>query len=119
MSKQHKIGNIGHTGEISEDRLLAYIEGILPPDEQHQLEELLEADPFLNDAVDGLSAVKDKEQLKLITDQINHHLKRQIQNRRKHRRTRPKLTDHWGWLFVLIILLLILVSWWVIKLMGK
>lgn len=104
---------------IDEDRLMAYLEGNMPPEEQHELEEILEADPFLNDAVEGLLEIKDKEQLKDIAAQINVQLRKQIQNRRKSRRSRPKLTDHWGWVFVLIMLLLILISWMVIKAFVK
>lgn len=113
---QHKknIGNHKSAG-IDEEHLLAYIEGNMPPEEQHRIEEILEGDPFLNDAVEGLSELKDKEQLRAIAAQINAQLSRQIKNRRQQRRRRNKLTDHWGWLFVLIVLLLILVSWWVIK----
>ena len=111
MKKQETAGYYNGSGLIDEDRLLAYLEGKMPPAEQHALEEILEADPFLNDAVEGLAEVKNKEEIRAIAAQINIQLKRQIQNRRKERRSRPKLTDHWGWVFVLVLLLLILVCW--------
>jgi len=119
VNKRHNNENHSFNGEIDEERLLSYIDGSMPAGEQHQLEELLETDPFLSDAIEGLSEVRDKAQLKAIAAQINTQLSRQIQNRRKQRRSRPKLTDHWGWLFVVIILLLMLVSWWVIRVMLK
>lgn len=119
MKKPDKIGNHSNSGQIDEDRLLAYIEGKLPATEQHALEEILEADPFLSDAVEGLAEIKDKEQLRDIAAQINAQLKRQIQNRRKQRKAHTKLSDHWGGIFVLVFLLLILLSWLVIKAMMK
>lgn len=119
MRRKGKTGDHNSTAIIDEDRLLAYIGGTMPPDEQHLLEEILEEDPFLNDAVEGLSEIHDKEQLHAIAAQINDRLKKQIQHRRKHRRNRPKLTDRWGWIFVLIILVLVLTGWWVIKMMVK
>jgi anti-sigma factor RsiW len=119
LKKPDKIGNHSNSRQIDEDRLLAYLEGTLPAQEQHALEEILEADPFLNDAVEGLAEIKDKEQLRDIAAQINNQLKKQIQNRRKQRRARTKLSDHWGGIFVLVLLLLILLSWLVIKAMVK
>lgn len=104
---------------IDEEHLLAYLDGSMPPEEQHRIEEILEADPFLNDAVEGLAEIKDKQQLRIITAQINAQLSRQIQNRRKQRRSRTRATDRWSWIFVLILLLLILVSWWVMKVVAK
>lgn len=118
MHKKKNIKDHNSAG-IDEEHLLAYIEGTMPPEEQHRIEEILEADPFLNDAVEGLSEIKDRQQLRAIAGQINAQLSRQIQNRRRQRRNRSKLTDHWGWLFVLIVLLLIIVSWWVIKTIQK
>ncbi|WP_118976041.1 hypothetical protein [Taibaiella koreensis] len=104
-----------HHDNIDEAQLLAYVEGSLSPEEQFRIETLLEQDPFLNDAVEGLAEIKDKAQLKAIAGQINAQLRKQIQSRRKQRRRRPKLEHHWGWLFALILLLLVLLSWWVIK----
>lgn len=115
MKKQGKIWNHNSSGLIDEDRLLAYLEGNMPATEQHALEEILDTDPFLSDAVDGLAEIRDKQQIRDIAAQINVHLKRQILKRRKQRRSRSKLTDHWGWIFVLVILLIILISWIVMK----
>ena len=115
MKKQENIWNHNGSGLIDEDRLLAYLEGNMPAEQQHALEEILEGDPFLNDAVEGLAEIKDKQLIRDIAAQINVQLKRQIQNRRKQRRSRNKLTDHWGWIFVLVLLLIIVMSWLVIK----
>jgi anti-sigma factor RsiW len=119
LKKQDNIGNRNSQGLIDEDRLLAYLEGNMPAAEQHELEEILDADPFLNDAVEGLAEIKDKQQLKEIANQINVHLRRQIKNRRKNRRSRTKLTDHWGWIFALVVLLLIVICWIVMKAVTK
>ncbi len=104
---------------IDEEHLLAYLDGSMLPEEQHRIEEILEADPFLNDAVEGLSEIKDKQQLRVIAAQINAQLNRQIQNRRKQRRNRPRAVDRWSWIFVLILLLLVLLSWWVMSVVVK
>lgn len=119
----YKKERTGHKGNllIDEEQLLAYIDGTMPPAEQHMLEEILEENPFLNDAVEGLAEIHDKEQLKAIATQINHQLRRQVKSRRqgRRRRHRAKLTDHWGWIFVVIILLLALTAWWVIRMVAR
>ncbi|WP_157976899.1 hypothetical protein [Taibaiella helva] len=114
MPKRNRTEGMHHS-DIDEAQLLAYIEGSLTPEEQFRLETLLDQDPFLSDAIDGLSAIEDKAQLRMIAGQINAQLRRQIQSRRKHRRRRPRLDNHWGWIFVLVLLLLVLLSWWVIR----
>jgi anti-sigma factor RsiW len=119
LNRFSKIWNQNDDATIDEDQLLAYIEGRLSPADQHALEEVLDADPFLNDAVEGLAEVKDKEHLKQITTQINLQLRRQIKSRKQKRRAGHKLDGHWGWLYVLIVLILVLLAWWVIKMMVK
>lgn len=108
-----------HTADIDEAQLLAYIGGSLSPEEQFRLETLLEQDPFLNDAVEGLAEIQDKDQLKAIAQQINAQLRKQIRARRKQRRRRPQTAHHWGWIFVLAVLLLLIVSWLVIRALHR
>lgn len=97
--------------ELDERLLLDYLKGVMPHDQQHQLEELLDADPFLSDALDGLADINDKEKLKIITGQINRQLHHNIKQRKSERRKRKKLNNQWGWIFVLILIILILISW--------
>lgn len=115
MADKKKIGSKDGAA-IDEEYLLQYLDGTMPPDQQHMLEELMDADPFLSDAVEGLASVSDKEQLKVITAQLNNQLKKMTEKRRD-RRNRKKLTDHWGWIFVVVILLLVVLGWLVIHMM--
>jgi len=102
--------------QVSEEQLLSYLEGNLSPDQQHQIEEVLLDDPFLNDAVEGLAAIKDKEQIGRITAQLNLHLRRQIKEKKALRRQRRKFNpDRQTWMYILVILLLAVLSWAVIK----
>ncbi len=99
-------------GRLIDDRLLLdYLEGAMPYEQQRELEELLDEDPFLNDAIEGLSELKNKDQLKAIAEQINHKLRRRINLRRKERRQRRVFQGQWGWIFTFILVLLILVCW--------
>lgn len=117
MADKKKIGTKDGTA-IDESSLLGYLDGTMPPDQQHMLEELMDADPFLSDAVEGLANVRDKEQLKIITAQLNKQLKK-LTEKRRERRKHNKITDHWGWIFVVIVLLLVILGWWVIHMMQS
>ncbi len=117
MAEKNKIGNKDGNA-IDETTLLRYLDGTMPPDQQHMLEELMDTDPFLSDAIEGLAEVRDKEQLQLITAQLNNQLKK-LTEKRRARRGRNKLTDHWGWIFVLIVLLLVILAWLVIHFLLK
>lgn len=114
-SKQ-KYNQPGPDKGLSEEQLLGYLQGRLPADQQHLIEEILLEDPFLNDAVEGLAGIKDKEQISHITTQLNLRLRRQIKEkkamRRERRRFRP---DRHAWIYILIVLLLIILSWVLIK----
>lgn len=116
MNKRKKILT---TEQIDENYLMAYVDGSLTHEQQHEMETILEEDPFLNDAVEGLSYIDDKEHLKNITAQINLQLKKQIAARRTNRRKHRKIDDHWGWVAVAILLILAVMAWWVIHAVLK
>lgn len=112
LAEKNKIGT-KEGNAIDETTLLRYLDGTMPSDQQHMLEALMDADPFLSDAIEGLAEVQDKEQLRIITAQLNNQLKK-LTEKRRARRGRNKFTDHWGWIFVLIVLLLVILAWLVI-----
>lgn len=115
MGRKNKISNKTSDSTIVDtDYLLAYLEGTLPHKEQHDLEAIIEHDPFLNDAIEGLSYIDDKDYLKSITAQINIQLKKQIDSRRQTRHKSRKIDDHWGWVAVAVILILCVMAWLVI-----
>lgn len=119
MKGSNNIRNLTNSDVIDENQLLAYLEGNLSSEEQFRIESILDADPFLNDAIDGLAEIKDKETIKQITAQINLQLKRNIKSRKEKRRSRRKLTEHSGWLYTLIVLLLAVLAWAVIHVLLK
>ncbi|PSK88157.1 hypothetical protein [Taibaiella chishuiensis] len=117
MADKKKIGN-NEGNAIDEATLLRYLDGTMPPDQQHKLEALMDTDPFLSDAIEGLAEVRDQEQLRIITAQLNNQLKK-LTEKRRARRGRNKLTDHWGWIFVLVVLLLVVLGWLVIHMLLR
>jgi anti-sigma factor RsiW len=98
--------------QISEQQLLAYLQGKLAPKEQYAIELLLQEDEFLNDAVEGLQHVQDPQSIEQMTVQLNLLLRRQIRernsSRRLKRRTKP---DRQLWLYIMIVLIFVVVAY--------
>jgi anti-sigma factor RsiW len=105
--------------QIEEQDLLQYIEGTLDGAQQHRLEAILENDPFLSDAVEGLAAIKDEATIKMLTHQINTSLRNHIQQKKHKRRHKSKIENKWSWIFVIIVLMIVLCVWWVVYFLLK
>lgn len=105
--------NISH---IPEDKLMAYLEGKLAPDEQREIEALLEDEGMESDALEGLQELQSNE-TRLLAQKINYKLQNDL---RKSRRTRRNhfADNKWSWIAVLVILLLVVLGFVLIKLNG-
>lgn len=72
----------------SEKDLWDYFNGTLSPEKQHELEYNLSSSDFLQDAEEGLNAMKEKETIKRTVHHINHTLSRQIK-KKSHNHKNP------------------------------
>lgn len=98
---------------LKDERLLLdYIEGKLSHEQEHEIEEIMEQNPFLYDAVDGLSEIKDKSQLRNINEILNQQLREGIRAQRRIHKQPRKINNHWGWLYAIIIILFLAVATW-------
>jgi CHASE3 domain sensor protein len=79
------------TGQISEQKLMDYLEGRLTPEESHEVEKLMADSGFIDDAVEGLSEMKDKQKIAVILQELNGQLKTRI--RQKTKRNKLLLPD--------------------------
>jgi hypothetical protein len=72
---------LNKTGQISEQKLMDYLEGRLSPAECHEVEKLMADSGFINDAVEGLSEMKDKKKIASILHELNGHLSRKVKKK--------------------------------------
>jgi len=79
--KWHDILN--KSGQITEQKLMDYLEGRLSPDDAHEVEKLMVDSGFLDDAVEGLSQMKDKQKIAGILQELNGHLKTKTRLKKK------------------------------------
>ena len=94
--------------DIDQETLLLYLQGKLPDDKKHDVEKQLMQHEFNEDAADGLSEFKDKEQLMYMVEMLNRDLKKKTEKKKK-RREKMKIKDQ-PWLYVSILILIILLA---------
>ncbi len=113
MSDQNNISPFGEGKQkLSEDMLLAYLEGKLSPAEQHEVELWLAEEGMESDAMEGLKALQPHE-TKHTVNKLKHELRKTMTG--KKRKRRPFKPDVTQWIAIGIILLLAVVAYIVIR----
>ncbi|HXS35187.1 MAG TPA: hypothetical protein VN721_00690 [Flavipsychrobacter sp.] len=106
----------GGQGKLPEDKLMAYLEGKLSLEEQHEVEQWLADEGMESDAMDGLKQIE-PGQAKMAVDKINHQLRKHLTSKKRARR---QIKDNkWALVAIVVILLLIVVVYVVIKMSLK
>lgn len=112
MSKEQHIPN----SALPEDKLVAYLEGRLSPEEQREVEALLGDEGMESDAIEGLQQLK-MEEARQLAAQINYKLQAELRPAR--RKPRGYFADNkWAWMAVLIILLFAVLGYVLVKMAG-
>lgn len=101
--------------DVEQDKLLDYLNKKLSASEAHELEKQMADDAFVNDAVEGLEAFKNKQDLALYVQQLNSDLKKQL-DKKKERKEKRKLKEQpWLYLSIVVLLVLIVICYLVIR----
>ncbi len=101
--------------QLREEALVNYLNGNLPAEEAHKVEEQMAASPFVNDAVEGLQEFSNRHKLSEYVRELNKNLKRQT-NKKKQKMEKRKIKDlKWVVLSVVIILLLCFIAYYIIN----
>lgn len=114
MSK--RIQNGHDNGHLRDDRsLLDYLNGQLSEEDVHLLESEMAQDPFLKDALEGLSVLPDEKHLRDSVLLLQKQLKAQVHARKMRHQSylKPKLSL---WLAALVLLIVIMAAWWILSL---
>lgn len=88
MNENNKIPPTGHgsgSGRLSEEKLMAYLEGKLSPAEQRQVELWLSEEGMESDAVEGLQAMPPAQRAQSVA-RLDHNLRRRLGGRRRKRK---------------------------------
>jgi len=103
-----------HSKKLSSERLQAYLEGKLSPDEQYEVELWLSEEGMENDAVEGLQALPVKDIRRSV-----RHLDRQLNKYLIARRRRYYKDNNWAWIAIIVILLCCVLAYTVIHYILK
>ncbi len=102
------------TGSIDQETLLLYLQDRLPADKRHEVEKQLLEDDFDDDALDGLQAIKDKEQIQYMVEMLNRNLRKKTKKKKLRLENRKIKNQPWLYISLLILILLIALSYIVI-----
>lgn len=105
--------------EVDQETLLKYLQGKLSTEEQHEVEKSLVDDPFETDALEGLSAMENKQQITAMVAQLNRDLKKKTSRRKKWKLDRVVRLESWLLLAIVLILLLSVIGYLIIHQLSK
>ena len=101
--------------DIDNQKLMDYLSGKLSEDEKHELEKKMIDSEMMNDVVEGLEQLKNKKDVSSLVEQLNTNLKKQLEKKKSKKKKRQIKDIPWLYLSIILILLIILISFLVIK----
>ncbi len=100
--------------ELDQETLLLYLQGKLSAEKQHQIEKDVLGNEFDADALEGLQDFKDQQKIQLFVDQLNRDLRKKTATKKALKEKLKPETEPWLLAGVLIILILIILSYFII-----
>lgn len=101
--------------DIDNQKLMDYLSDKLSAAEKHELEKKMADSEMLNDIVEGLEKFKNKKEVTALVEQLNTNLKKQLEKKRSRKLKRQIKDLPWLYLSIILILIIILISFLVIK----
>ncbi len=99
---------------LNEDELMRYLEGLLSEEDKHAFEKKIESSGFVNDAIDGLKTIGNKQNINDYVHQLNKNLEKQLALKKQHKEKRTIKYLPWVILAALIILIICIIGYVVI-----
>lgn len=92
--------------EFTEEQLLSYLKGEATGDDAHLVERQMAESDFMNDAIEGLQAIKSPRKLDEYVSQLNNKLQQQLEVKKQRKDKRE--IKHLSWIILAVILILVL-----------
>ena len=103
------------SNEVDQETLLLYLQNKLSEEKKHEIEKKLIESEFTDDAVEGLRKIKDKRQIQYMVEMLNRDLKNKLQKKKERRRKLEIKDQPWLYVSILIFILLIIISYMIIR----
>lgn len=100
--------------DIDNQKLMDYLSGKLSQQEQHELEKEMADSDLMNDALEGLEAMKSQQNIQHYVEQLNRDLHNQLQQKKARRKKRRFKDDPTMYVAVILILALIVLAYVVV-----
>ncbi len=104
-----------HNEPIDNEKLINYLANKLSREERHAFEQQLLESDLLNDAVEGLKNFQNHSDITSLTRNLNKNLLKQLEKRKKLQVKRKIRDLPWLYLAIVLVLLLVLISFLVIR----
>ena len=89
---------------ISDELLMQYVQGKLSVEDARRVEEAMTTSGFIDDAAEGLSAVESKENIHLVIDELNLHLKSLTKKQNKRLKKNKPLDINWVIISIVVLI---------------
>ena len=107
---------LSHNEELlSDEELLKYLDDILSEEDKYAVEKKLADDPFEADALEGLSQIENKENLKKQVTQLKQKLHQQLSAKKQRKEKKNINVIQWVILTILILLFICIISYVIIS----
>lgn len=101
--------------DIGNQQLMDYLSNHLSKEAEHEMEKEMAADPFLNDAVEGLQQVSDKDAISKDIQALNEQLKYQVRRNRNRKEKRKWKDQPFNYYAIATILILLFICFLVLR----
>ncbi len=100
--------------DIDNQKLMDYLSDKLSGEEKHTVEKAMIDSEMMNDAMEGLSGLKNKKDVSALVAQLNVNLKKQLE-KKKSKKIKRNIKDlSWLYLTIVLILMLLVIGFLVI-----
>lgn len=101
--------------DIEQEKLIQYLNQHMTEQEKHAFESQMNDDEFMNDAVEGLQILENKNEIPLLVNQLNAGLKKQLHKKKKRSGIKDAGQQTWIYFSIILILLLIIAAFLIIR----
>ena len=98
------------------DELMNYLKDELSEDEKHEFEKKTIDSVFVNDAVEGLNTLEDKQRLNQYVQQLNKKLQQQLTTKKQRKQKRATTKNPWIYITAVILLAICVLGYFLIHL---
>jgi hypothetical protein len=101
--------------DIDNQQLMDYLSQQMSDDKKHDVEKSMAADPFLNDAIEGLQQIDDTKRMEAFATLLNKDLQKHIIKNKKQKNKRRWKDQPYTYIAIVVFLVLAVICFVVLK----